>query len=126
MTKKQLEEDGYEILNGVIKNVSLTMADHGCLTSYITVEGAGFGVSLGGYCLGHGYLGSAHFDASGKGLESIMRIMDVVGEERYEDLKGKYVRIASKGWGSTVSIIGNILNDKWFDYKQFFSAENNP
>lgn len=124
MTEKQLKEDGYKILNGVIKNVSLTMADLGCLTSYITVEGGGFGASLGGYCLGHGYLGSDHFDASGKGLESIMRVMDVVGVERYEELKGRYVRIASKGLGSTVSIIGNILNDKWFDYKQFFSAEN--
>ena len=38
----------------------------------------------------------------------------------YEGKKGKYVRVATKGWGSTVKIIGNILEDKWFDYESFF------
>lgn len=31
-----------------------------------------------------------------------MRIMDVVGVSRLEDMKGKYIRVATKGWGSTV------------------------
>ena len=49
-----------------------------------------------------------------------MRIMDTVGCSTYEGKKGKYVRVATKGWGSTVKIIGNILEDKWFDYESFF------
>lgn len=38
-----------------------------------------------------------------------------------EDMKGKYVRIADKGWGNSVKIIGNLISDKWFDYESFFS-----
>lgn len=43
-----------------------------------------------------------------------MRIMDTVGCDKYESMKGKYVRVATKGWGSTVKIIGNILEDNFY------------
>lgn len=33
---------------------------------------------------------------------------------------GGYCRVATKGWGSTVKIIGNIINNLWFDYDSFF------
>ena len=50
-----------------------------------------------------------------------MRIMDTVGVEKFQDLKGKYVRVATKGWGDSVKIIGNIIKDKWFDVETFFA-----
>lgn len=50
----------------------------------------------------------------------MMKIMDVVGVTNWEDLKGKYCRIKSDGWGSLVTTIGNILDDKWFDIGEFF------
>ena len=106
--------------NVKITNVSLTMADHGCLTFWITVEGAEWGCSIGGYCIGNGFLGADKFSGYGSGLEAMMRIMDVVGVEKWEDLKGKYVRIKTEGWDGTVTCIGNILKDKWFDLKEFF------
>lgn len=121
----QLVEAGYRIENALIEKVDLSMADYGCLTLAMTLSGGGWGAVYGGYCLGHGYLGSDHFDGSGSGLESIMRIMDTVGVERFQDLKGKYVRVATKGWGDTVKIIGNILQDKWFDIETFFSDKEN-
>ena len=49
-----------------------------------------------------------------------MRIMDVVGVRRWEDLKGQYIRYEDHGWGSTVTVIGNIIKDKWFDIDKFF------
>ena len=49
-----------------------------------------------------------------------MNIMNVVGVERFNDMKGKYVRVAIKGLGSPVKIIGNIIEDKWFDPELFF------
>lgn len=91
-----------EILNAKITSVSLSMADHGCLTFWITLDGGGWGVSVGGYAIGHGYLGADNFDACADGLEAMMRIMNVVGVERWEDLKDKYVRVKSNGWGSTI------------------------
>lgn len=57
---------------------------------------------------------------SEKGCEAIMRIMDTVGESELLNMKGKYIRVAHKGWGDTVKIIGNIIKDKWFDYGTFF------
>lgn len=122
-TYEQLIASGYRIENALITNVDLSMADHGCLTLAMTLEGGGWGVVYGGYCLGKGYLGADDdfFDGSAAGMEYLMRIMDTVGVERFQDLKGKYVRVALKGWGSSVKIIGNIIKDQWFDAETFFA-----
>ena len=122
-TQEQLIESGYRIENALITNVDLSMADHGCLTLVMTLEGGGWGVVYGGYCLGKGYLGADDdfFGGSAAGMEYLIRIMDTVGVEKFQDLKGKYVRVANKGWGSSVKIIGNIIKDKWFDAETFFA-----
>ena len=122
-TQEQLIASGYSIKNALIKNIDLSMADHGCLTLAMTFEGGGWGVVYGGYCLGKGYLGADDdfFDGSAAGMEYLIRIMDTVGVEKFQDLKGKYVRVANKGRGSSVKIIGNIIKDKWFDAETFFA-----
>lgn len=112
-----------EIENVIIEDVSLTMADHGVLTYSIGVKGKGFCVNLGNYVIGKGYLGAKTFKGSAKGLEAMMHIMDVVGVRRWEDLKGKYARIVKHGFGQVVTEIGNIIEDKWFDQKEFFKEE---
>lgn len=110
-----------EIRNAKITDTSISMGDYACLTFMITLEGDAFGVSYGGYCIGHGFLGSDTFTAeNGSGLVAMMRIMDVVGVESWEDLKGKYVRFVDDAWGSPVRKIGNIIEDKWFDIDKFF------
>ena len=121
-TQEQLIEAGYKIANALITNVDLSMADHGCLTLVMALEGDRWGAVYGGYCLGHGYLGAADdfFDGSAVGMEYLIRIMDTVGVEKFQDLKGKYIRVATKGWGDPVKIIGNIIKDKWFDAETFF------
>lgn len=126
-TEDKLKELGYQLLNAKVEDVSLNMRDCGVLTLSITLSGGGWGVVYGGYCLGKGYLGAddKFFSGSAKGMESIIRIMDVVGVEALEDMKGKYVRIASKGLGSSANIIGNIISDKWFDYESFFENGDN-
>ena len=125
-TQEQLIASGYSIKNALIKNIDLSMADHGCLTLAMTLEGGGWGVVYGGYCLGKGYLGADDdfFDGSAAGMEYLIRIMDTVGVEKFQDLKGKYVRVAAKGWGNSVKIIGNIINDKWFDTETFFADKD--
>ena len=121
-TQEQLTEAGYKIENALITNVDISMADHGCLTLAMTLEGGGWGVVYGGYCLGKGYLGADDdfFNGSAAGMEYLMRIMDTVGVEKFQDLRGKYIRVATKGLGSSVKIIGNIIKDKWFDAETFF------
>lgn len=79
---------------------------------------------VGGYCLGNIYPDSYDkdsYEGSAAGMEVIMRIMDIVGVSRLEDMKGKYVRVATKKWGDTVKIIGNIIKDRWFDYQSFYA-----
>lgn len=124
-TQDELIKAGYEIQNALITNADLSMADYGCLTLAITLDGGGWGVVYGGYCLGHGYLGADDLEGSASGLESIMRIMDVVGVARFQDLKYKYVRVATKGLSCPVKIIGNILKDQWFDIETFFADKEN-
>ena len=85
------------IENAKITNTSITMEDHGVLTFYITVEGAGIGVNLGGYCIGTGYLGAKEFSAeNGGGLVVMMNIMNVVGVHKWEDLKAVLCAVIPK------------------------------
>lgn len=113
-----------ETWNAKITNVSLNMKNHACLTLDLTLEGNGKGVVFGGRCLGHGYLGAKEFEGSSKGLEYIMRIMDVVGVEALEDLTSKYVRVVNCGFGERAIEIGNIIEDKWFNIVEFFGDRN--
>lgn len=108
------------IENAKITRVSFSMADHCCLTFGIEVKGGAWGCNIGGWTIGHGFRGSDFFDASGAGLVAMMKIMDVVGVDKWEDLQGKYIRVESDGWGSVIHKIGNILKDDWFDIREFF------
>lgn len=111
-----------EIENARITEADLSMADHGCFTLALTLQGDGWAVVFGGRCLGKGYLGAEKFEGSSKGIEEIMRIMDVVGVDKFSQLEGKYIRVdISDGWGATITKIGNIIEDKWFDYKEFYN-----
>ena len=125
-TAKELIAEGYKLDNALIKNVSLSYGDYCCLVLDITLEGDGWGCVYGGYCLGNIYPDSYDkdsYEGSAAGMEVIMRIMDIVGVSCLEDMKGKYVRVATKKWGDTVKIIGNIIKDRWFDYGTFFTDE---
>jgi len=114
-----------EIKNAKITSTKLTMGEHGCLTFWLFVEGAGWGCGVGGYCIGHGYAGCKpdEFDATGDGLVAMMRIMDVVGVEQWEDLKGKYIRCEICRPGMRVTTIGNLIDEKWFNLSDFFSGD---
>ena len=112
-----------EIRNAKITSTQITMADHGILTFWLNLDGAGWGVGYGGYCIGKGCLGAKEFSAErGEGLEAMMRIMDAVGVDTWEDLTGKLIRVKTVGWGQPVKVIGNILEDKWFDIDEFFKS----
>ena len=112
-TEKKLIEEGYEIRNAQIKGAELTMENHGCISFDVVVEGAGWGCVFGGYSLGHGYLGAKEFSGYGPGMESI------VGVTKLSDLEGRYIRTAVAE-DRRLKIIGNIINDKWFDIESFF------
>lgn len=121
-TEEELIEAGYTIRNAEITNADLSTEAYCCADLPITLDGHGWGVVYGGYVLGKG--GTAYkideIQGSEQGMAAILTIMRVVGVDRLSDMKGKYVRVATKGWGDTVKIIGNIIEDEWFDYGTFF------
>ena len=98
------------------------MADHGCLTLRMVLDGGGWGCVYGGYVLGKGYVDADDdfFEGSEQGMESIIRIMDVVGSHTFNGMEGEIIRVATKGLGSPVKIIGNALKEKWFDAESFY------
>ena len=53
-------------------------------------------------------------------MELITRIMKAVGVSRWEDLKGKYIRVVSNGRSSIIKKIGNLMKNDWFDIDAFF------
>ncbi len=110
------------VCNVRITGTAITFKEHGVLTFHIFFEGQATG-GIGGYVIGHGYLGAEKFTASVSGLVAMMHIMNTVGVETWEELKGQYVRIVDPGLGGVVTKIGNIIKDKWFDLDAFFTHE---
>lgn len=119
-TQKELEEAGYKIENAQISRADLSMADYGVLTLEMPITGNYWGCVYGGRVIGQGYLGANEFKGSSMGIEYIMRIMDIVGVEKFNEMSGKYIRVARTAWGDPIKIIGNLIKDRWFDADRFF------
>jgi hypothetical protein len=110
-----------EIKNAKIVSTMLGREDHGIMTFMITVCFDSYGQGIGGYGLDYYDRGAGQRVYSAKGLEAISRIFDVVGVDKWEDLKGKYIRIKDNGLNSSIDEIGNLMEDKWFNLREFFS-----
>lgn len=105
--------------NAKITDTFLGFEDHGIFT----------------FCLylyyDHCHQGYGHYslEESGKGYpyttEVIMEILKVVGVTKWEDLKGKLIRIRVSGAGCETKIeaIGNILEDEWFNFEKFYEEK---
>lgn len=102
--------------NARISSVRLGFDRDIFLSSWITVEGKGWGQSIGGYVLAR----KGDPEGYGKGLAAIANLLDVVGVETWEQLKGQLIRVKGMGGpGSDVPpVIGNIIDDKWWDIRE--------
>lgn len=114
------KEKSMEIKNAKIRSTMLGREDHGIMTFMIYINADGFTCGVGGY-------GLDEFDSAtqtrvfrAESMEAISKVLEVVGVDKWEDLPGKYIRFEDNGWGSTVTKIGNIIKDKWFDLEEFF------
>ena len=107
-----------EIKNAIIEGTTLGTEDHGIFTAFLTLN-------YGGSCQGFGGYSFDGFDekqnkriGSAYGCEFIMRVLKVVGVEKWEDLKGKHIRV--KADSGKVYAIGNILEDEWFSPEELY------
>ena len=111
-----------EIRNAKITSTMLGREDHGIMTFIIFVEiGACSRCGIGGYAIDQYDRKSESRLFSAKGLEAISKILETVGTEKWEELPGKYIRIKDNGWGSTIDEIGNLMDEKWFNLREFFA-----
>ena len=112
------------IKNAKILSTMLGREDHGIMTFVIYIDAGNFSCGVGGFCLDEYNNNTKQRIFRAESMEVISKILDIVGVTKWEELPGKYIRFEDNGWGSTVTKIGNIINDKWFDMKEFFGKEN--
>lgn len=109
-----------KILNAKIESVSLCF-QNGILTFYL-----GLAIQDGGGCCFGGYALDEYDKAEDRrlpislGLECLEEIMRTVGVSSWENLRDKYLRVVDRGIGESIAVIGNIMEDKWFDIEEFF------
>ena len=112
-----------EIRNAKITYTKLGREDHGIFTFMIGIEFGGCGCGVGGYALDSYDRQTKKRIYFASSMELISEILDVVGVDNWEDLKGSYIRIVDTGWGGTVNKIGNLMEEKWLDFNEFFKRE---
>lgn len=110
-----------EIKNAQITGTMLGREDHGILTFFIFVKFDGCECGVGGYALDSYDRAIKGRVYSPKSIEVISKVLETVGVDEWEQLKGKYIRIKDEGRGSTINEIGNLMEDKWFNIREFFN-----
>lgn len=104
--------------NAIIEGTMLGYENHGIMTCYLHLKQAGCGQGFGGYTLDDIPLKDAQGHCYGDRQPSVIcgfwikRILETVGVEKWEALKGQYVRVI--GTSGQIEAIGHITEDKWF------------
>ena len=112
-----------EIKNAQITSAMLGREDHGIMTFMIFVKfDKGTQCGIGGYALDSYDKNLKKRVFKENSMEVISKILDVVGVDEWDKLNGSYIRIKDNGWGSTIDEIGNLMEDKWFNIKEFFET----
>ena len=113
-----------EIKNARIESTMLGTEDHGIFTAYVMLDYGGSGQGFGGYALDT-WVGPR--DGTGArrgtayGMQWVIEVCRVVGVTKWEDLKGKHVRVDAD-FGK-IYRIGHIIKDVWFDPAQLLTEE---
>lgn len=103
-----------KIENARIRSTTLGYEDHGIFTCMLYLDREIGEQGFGGY--GLTMVGTDY------GLKFIQEILNTVGVDNWEDLRGKYIRIAvGEQWNDSIKGIGNVIKDKWF-YPEEFSV----
>ena len=123
LTQVELQHKGYQFQNAEVSSIDTIIADDGTLRTYLVLSGNGWRINYGGYAVGITNPSMTEFQAAAKGTELILRLLTLIGARSTSELIGKYVRVAVVPEIGEVKIIGNIVEDKWFDIDDFFKPE---
>jgi len=104
----------------MIKNAQITGTDlgnvaNGMFTLWLHLDYSGSGQGFGGYGMDDYNKDTKRREGSAYGMEFIKAILSAVGVEKWEDLKGKYIRVVvDDDINHKILGIGHITEDKWF------------
>ncbi len=112
-----------EIINARIENTNLGNMKDGTLFGFwLYLDFGGTGQGFGGYCLDEYDKPLSRRVGTAAGLESIIQILEIVGVDHWEDLKGKLIRVKRDAeWNGKIFGIGHVLKDQWFEPEAFFA-----
>lgn len=99
--------------NAIVTSVSLSIADHGCLSGWLFTEFGSGSCGFGGYMLGRRDENNVMF-IKGYAAEFIVRCAKVCGVEEWEKIEGQPIRVLHEGLSGGIVAIGHFLKDEWF------------
>lgn len=106
-----------ETLNAQIKSTKLGFISNGIFdfTLVLEIQGGG-GFAFGGWALDQYDKEKDRRVGTAYGMNMIMQILEVVGVNTWEELKGKFIRIKHTKLGDRVFSIGNLMKEEWIDF----------
>ena len=113
----------HNVRNAIIKSVSIDI-ERGILTGWIELDYGGYSQLLSGEFFLHmqdNYENKKNNNQSPGHF--IMRSMQIGGVQRWEDLKGKTIRVISDN--DKIYAIGHIVINDWFDIEVDFKKLQN-
>ena len=109
-----------KILNAKIESVSLCFQND-ILTFYLGLKiQGGAGCCFGGYALDEYDKAEDRRLSISINPKCLEEIIKIVGASSWIDLMNKYLRVVDRGLGKSIAVIGNIMEDKWFNIEEFF------
>ena len=111
------------IENVVIESTMLGTEDHGIMTFFLYLNGDGWGCGFGGYCLDTFNENKKERVGVASGLQAIMEVLKTLEVDKWEDLRGTYIRCETEGSGGGITKIGHLIKDKWFSLKEFYKKD---
>lgn len=88
---------------GKVEKVDLFREDHGCLTIYVHLRFKGSGQGFGGYVLDASDRARERRVGTAMGLDFVLRLLDLFGVDRLEEIRGRYVyALRSGGWNGQI------------------------
>lgn len=91
----------------------LGIEDHGIFTFNLTLDYGDGGQGAGNYGIDKPY-----------GIALIRKILNTVGVDKWEDLKGEHIRAQCSH--TKVHAIGHFIDDKWLNFEDFINDNLKP
>ena len=105
--------------NAEITSTVLGREGYGIFTCELWLKFNSGGCGYGGYSLDEP-AGNGKRKMTAIGAQAVVELMNVVGVETWEDVKGQFVRCENEGYGGKVIKIGHLIENKWFSFEEFF------